>query len=79
MTKSNFGRIGFSLRTVPRHSLSLTEARAETQAGQEAGGRNWSRGHGGVLLTCLPSMAWPVIQKFAFTVEKAISDAFCNI
>jgi hypothetical protein len=79
MTKSNFGRRGFIFLRVPCHSPSLREARAETQVGQEAGGRNWSRGHGGVLLTGLPSMAWTVIQEFAFTLEKAISDAFCNI
>ena len=57
MTKSKLGKKGFIWLTFANCSSSLKDVRTGTKAGQEPGGRNWNRGHGGVQLTGLHPMA----------------------
>ena len=65
---SKFGRKGFTLLN---SCSSLKEIRTGTHTGQEAGGRSWCRGHGGVLLTGL----LPVACSTCFLIEPRTTRA----
>jgi hypothetical protein len=77
MNKSSLGRKGLFQLTLEDHSPSLREVRAQTQAGQKPGRRNWCRDYRGVLLTGLlfrttsPVVAPPtVIWTHQLSAEK---------
>ena len=51
--EATWGWGGMFLWLTYPESHPLRKSKAATQTGQEPGGRNWFRGHGGVLLTGL--------------------------
>lgn len=65
-TKSNLGRRGFTVLTLPHHSSLLKDVRMGAQTGQGSGGGEGCRGHGRRLLAGLLSL-------LPFTAHRTIS------